>query len=56
MVTIPGLLMVDDIAVVEACGIPSLEVNAFINAKIESKKLNLNPKKCHKIHIGQYNE
>ena len=48
MVTIPGLVMVDDIAAVEACGIRSLEVNAFINAKIEGKKINLNPKNVTK--------
>ena len=41
-VKIPGLVMVDDIAAIEVCGTPSLEVNAYINAKIESKKLTLN--------------
>ena len=28
----------------------------MINAKIESKKLSLNPQKCHKIHIGKKNK
>ena len=55
-VKIPGLVMVDDIAAIEVCGVPSVEVNAYINAKIESKKLNLNPKKCHKMHIGKQNK
>ena len=52
-VEIPGLVMVDDIAAIGVCGVPSVEVNAYINAKIEGKKLSLNPKKCHKIHIGK---
>ena len=52
-VEIPGLVMVDDIAAIGECGVPSVEVNAYIKAKIESKKLYLNPKKCHKMHIGK---
>ena len=37
------------------CGIDSLELNAYINAKIELKKLTLNETKCKKIHIGKGN-
>ena len=35
------------------CGIESVETNAYINAKIELKKLTLNGDKCHKLHIGK---
>ena len=37
---------------VSNCGIDSVEANAFINAKFESKTLTLNSDKCHKLHIG----
>ena len=45
--------MVDDIVTISVFGVPSLEVNAFINSKIKSKKLELNSKKYPKIHIGK---
>ena len=54
-VEVPSLAMVDDVATVAKCGIESIEVNAYINAKIELKKLTLNSDKCHKIHVGKCN-
>ena len=34
----------------------SVELKAFINRNIESKRLYFNTKKCHKIHIGPRND
>ena len=34
------------------CGPETIKVNALINAKIESKKLEFGPKKCFQLHIG----
>ena len=56
MVFVPPLGMIDDIASFAKCGIESLETNAIINAKIESKKLELGPSKCFTIHIGKSHE
>ena len=62
MVQIMPLSMVDDILAVAPCNQKSLEVNTYINAKIELKKLkfhnpNMNGKtKCQKIHIGTKNK
>ena len=50
-VKIPPLSMIDDVACLSACGVQSIESNAFINAKFEQKKLQLNIKKCKQIHI-----
>ena len=43
--------MVDDILTVSKCGLQALEMNARLNAKIESKKLRLSKDKCFQIHI-----
>ena len=51
-IEIPPLGMMDDVLSVSKCGIKSIEMNAFINAKIEGKKLRLNEEKCHKIHVS----
>ena len=48
--------MIDDLATFTECGKDALEVNALINAKIESKKLEFGPKKCFNIHIGKKSE
>ena len=50
-VEIPPLAMVDDLVAVQTCGIPSLEMNEYINSKIEQKTLTLNETKCHKVLI-----
>ena len=59
MVTIPPLGYVDDILSVAKCGIQSLSLNSFINAQIESKKLQFHTpdvsgkSKCNSIHVGK---
>ena len=45
--------MVDDLLTITKCGTNSIVTNAFINAKIEQKRLELNKSKCHQIHIGK---
>ena len=52
-VTVPPLGMIDDLASFSECGPDTVKINALINAKIESKKLEFGPKKCFKIHIGR---
>ena len=49
---VPVLGMIDDALGISNCGEDSVELNALINATIESKKLYFNKTKCHKIHIG----
>ena len=53
MVGIPPLAMVDDLFLMAGCGLPSVLLNAFINAKTNSKKLQFGVKKCHKLHVGR---
>ena len=55
-VSVPPLAFVDDMLAVSECGQASVSVNVAINAKIEAKKLELNSKKCHQIHIGKTNK
>ena len=52
-VDVPPLEMVDDILTISKCGTTSQAMNTTVNAFIESKKLELNPKKCAQIHIGK---
>ena len=52
MVDIPPLCLADDILGVSNCGIESIELNAAINAKVESKKLNMGHDKCFRLHIA----
>ena len=53
--------MVDDLLAVAKCGKESLEVNTYLNAQIELKKLkfhtpDVNGKsKCNVIHVGKKN-
>ena len=54
-VGIPALEIVDDILDIQKCGIDSVKSNQTINTFIESKKLELGPDKCHRIHIGKQN-
>ena len=51
-VTIPPLEMIDDIATITKCGLPSLQMNNYINRQVEMKKLRFNCSKCKKIHLG----
>ena len=48
-VGIPPLAMIDDLLCVSKCGIKSVLMNAFINAKTNMKKLQFGESKCHKI-------
>ena len=45
--------MVDNLVCISECGIKSVLMNAFINAKTNAKKLQFGVSKCHKMHIGQ---
>ena len=54
-VNIPPLKMIDDIAAVSLCGLPSLQMNNYVNRVVEMKKLRFNVSKCKKIHLGQKN-
>ena len=51
-VGVPPLAMVDDLVCISKCGIKSVLMNAFINAKTNLKKLQFGVSKCHKMHIG----
>ena len=50
-VDVPALAMIDDVMGMAICGDQSIELNAIINSKMESKKLRLSHDKCYKIHI-----
>ena len=51
-VDIPPLGMVDDLVCVAECGPKTAMVNAFINQKTSSKKLQFGASKCKKLHVG----
>ena len=51
-VKIPALSFVDDILSVTECGPNSVKMNAYVQSKVDSKKLRLSDKKCVKMHIG----
>ena len=59
-VTIPPLGMMDDLLGISKCGIESVELNAYMNTKIELMKLKFHTPdskgktKCHKIHVGKH--
>ena len=55
LVGIPPLAMVDDLACISVCGLETVKMNGFINAKTNIKKLQFGEKKCHKMHIGREN-
>ena len=44
--------MIDDVAGIAQCKDDSNMLNAIINAKIETKKLEFNLTKCVNMHIG----
>ena len=43
----------DDILGVSECGSKSVKLNAFIQAKIEGKQLQLGHAKCFQLHVGK---
>ena len=45
--------MIDDMICVTPCGASSIIMNAMINNKVESKRLEFGPKKCFQISIGE---
>ena len=53
---VPPLGMIDDIAGIAECKDDSIVLNAIVNAKIESKKLQFNLTKCVNMHIGPNKE
>ena len=53
---IPALLMVDDLITITESGYKSTRMNAFVNAKIATKKLQFGAEKCFVIHIGSEHE
>ena len=55
-VDIPSLAMIDDVMGMSLCGDSSIQLNATINAKMESKKLRLSEDKCCKVHICKTSE
>ena len=52
---IPSLAMIDDLVSISDCGLESVKLNAFINAKSNSKKFQFGTEKCHKLHFGHKN-
>ena len=54
-VGVPPLAMIDDVACIAECGVNSVAINAYINAKTRTKKLQFGVEKCHQLHIGRQN-
>ena len=52
-VEIPPLGMVDDLVCVSVCGPETVMLNAFLNHKTSSKKLQFGVDKCKKLHVGK---
>ena len=55
-VEIPPLGMVDDLLCISECGHKTAMVNAYINHKTSSKKLQFGAQKCKKLHVGHSQE
>ena len=53
VVLVPPISMIDDLITFSKCGVNSIVTNAIINTKIEMKKLEFGPSKCHVMHIGK---
>ena len=48
-IPIPSLTMIDDVLTISECGLQSIKNNAFVNSKIEMKRLTFNSEKCKTI-------
>ena len=48
--------MVDNLLYMSTCGLETVKLNAYKNAKTKLKKLQFGTDKCHKMHIGQNTE
>ena len=55
LVDIPPLAFVDNIIGFSKCGLSSIKLNAFLNTKIQTRRLWYGEKKCHQIHAGENN-
>ena len=55
-VGIPPLALMDDVASISRCGIESVKMNSYLNAKTNLKRLQYGEDKCHKLHVGRKNE
>ena len=55
-VGIPPLALIDDVASISRCGIESLKMNSFLNARTNLKRLQYGEDKCHKLHVGRKNQ
>ena len=55
IIPVPPLSMVDDLLCISKCGIDSVLLNAFINLKTNTKKLQFGEDKCFKMHVGRDN-
>ena len=51
VVEVPSLGMVDNVLCLQKCSADTLKMNSLVNSFMESKKLKLSNKKCHRIHI-----
>ena len=52
-VSVPPLLMIDDILTISECGNAAIAMNATVNTFVETKKLKLKQSKCTAIHVGK---
>ena len=48
----PNLSFVDDILAIGKCGSDSVKLNAIIQSKMATKKLEMGHDKCFQIHVG----
>jgi hypothetical protein len=52
-VNVPPLALIDDVVAVTKSGVHTVQMNAKINMKMESKKLRLSTDKCNHLHIAK---
>ena len=45
--------MVDDVVTISSCCVDSVRINAIVQAKVQSKQLELGHLKCFNMHIGK---
>ena len=55
-VGIPSLAMIDDLVNISDCGLEAVKLNAYINAKSNTKKFQFGTGKCHRLHFGYKSE
>ena len=55
-VGVPPLAMIDDLVCPSVCGVDSVLINSYINAKTNTKKLQFGVNKCHQLHVGKKNQ